>query len=235
MTKSSVDQIRERFDNSVERFSNLETGNVAQVDSALSLELIAGAAAATNPNARSLLDIGCGAGNYTLRVLHSLPDRDVTLLDLSQPMLERARERIAQISQGSVNLIQGDIREVDIGSEAYDVILAAAVLHHLRSDDEWTAVFRKLYQALLPGGTLWIYDLVQQTIPEIDVDITARYGHYLVELKGEAYRDEVFGWIEMEDTPRPLMFQLDTLHAVGFRQTDILHKNTCFAVFGARK
>ena len=29
MTKSTVDQIRERFDNSVERFSNLESGNVA--------------------------------------------------------------------------------------------------------------------------------------------------------------------------------------------------------------
>jgi hypothetical protein len=31
------------------------------------------------------------------------------------------------------------------------------------------------------------------------------------------------------------MFQLDTLHAAGFRQIDILHKNTCFAAFGARK
>jgi tRNA (cmo5U34)-methyltransferase len=235
VTKSTVDQIRERFDNSVERFSNLETGNVAQVDSALSLELIAGSVAATNPAARSLLDIGCGAGNYTLRVLHELPDRDVTLIDLSQPMLERARQRISQISQGRINLIQGDIRQVDIGLEAYDVILAAAVLHHLRGDDEWTAVFRKLYQALRPGGTLWIYDIVQQTLPELDSLMMQRFAAYLVQVKGEAYRNEVFGWIEQEDTPRPLVFQLDTLRAVGFRELDILHKNTCFAAFGARK
>jgi len=61
--KSTVQQIRERFDKDVERFSRLEIGNTAQVDSVLSLELIACAAAVMNPNARSVLDVGCGAGN----------------------------------------------------------------------------------------------------------------------------------------------------------------------------
>ncbi len=38
--KSSVDQIRSRFDQDVERFSNLETGQSATIDAPLSLELI---------------------------------------------------------------------------------------------------------------------------------------------------------------------------------------------------
>ncbi len=235
MSKSTVEQIRERFDNSVERLSNLETGNTAQVDSRLSLELIAAAAAATNPDAKSLVDVGCGGGNYIVRLLQDLPNRDVTLLDLSMPMLERARQRVSEVSSGSVTLIQQDIREADIGVEAHDVIVASAVLHHLREDAEWQAVFAKFYRALRPGGTLWIYDLIQQTIPELEADMTRRFSNYLVQLKDEAYRDQVFGWVEMEDTPRPLMFQLDLLRSVGFRQTDILHKNTCFAAFGARK
>jgi tRNA (cmo5U34)-methyltransferase len=88
--KSTVDQIRERFDKDIERFSHLETGNTAQVDSVLSLELIAEAAKATTPLATSLLDVGCGAGNYSLKILEKLPALDVTLLDLSQPMLQRA-------------------------------------------------------------------------------------------------------------------------------------------------
>ena len=79
MAKSTVEQIRQRFDADVERFSNLETGNTAQVDSALSLEIIARAAASTNPQARSLLDLGCGAGNYTIKLLEYLPGLDVTL------------------------------------------------------------------------------------------------------------------------------------------------------------
>ena len=39
--KSSVAEIRARFDNDVERFANLETGQSATVDAPLVLELIA--------------------------------------------------------------------------------------------------------------------------------------------------------------------------------------------------
>jgi tRNA (cmo5U34)-methyltransferase len=38
--KSSVEEIKERFDNDVERFSNLETGQQAVVDAPIMLELI---------------------------------------------------------------------------------------------------------------------------------------------------------------------------------------------------
>jgi len=40
------------------------------------------------------------------------------------------------------------------------VILAAAVLHHLRDDHDWFAGFSKLYQLLRLGGSVWITDLV---------------------------------------------------------------------------
>ena len=90
--KSTVDEIRQRFDADVERFSNLETGQSATVDAPLAMALVAQAAAATTPHARHVLDVGCGAGNYTLKLLEQLPNLDVTLIDLSQPMLDRARE-----------------------------------------------------------------------------------------------------------------------------------------------
>ena len=88
--KSTVEQIRERFDNDVERFSNLETGQTAAVDGALAIDLITAAAAACTPQAKSLLDIGCGAGNFSLKMLERLPELAVTLVDLSRPMLDRA-------------------------------------------------------------------------------------------------------------------------------------------------
>ena len=62
-----------------------------------------------------------------------------------------------------------------------------------------------------------------------------RYGEYLTRLKDEAYRDHVFAYVEKEDTPRPLLFQLDLLRQVGFSQVEVLHKNVCFAAFGAVK
>ena len=72
--KSTVEEIRRRFDADVERFSNLETGQSATVDAPLAMALVAEAAAATTPKARHVLDVGCGAGNYTLKLLESLPN-----------------------------------------------------------------------------------------------------------------------------------------------------------------
>jgi tRNA (cmo5U34)-methyltransferase len=65
MQKSTVEEIRARFDNDVERFSNLETGQAATIDAPLAMELIVQAAAATTPHTKRVLDVGCGAGSYT--------------------------------------------------------------------------------------------------------------------------------------------------------------------------
>jgi len=231
--KSTVEQIRARFDKDVERFSNLETGQTATVDAPLALDLIAKAAAAVTPRAGHVLDLGCGAGNYTLKLLQALPNLDVTLVDLSRPMLDRAASRVAPATSGTVATVQSDLRALDLGRARYDIILASAVLHHLRSDDEWRDVFTKCHTALRAGGSFWIFDLIRHATPGIQDMMWDIYGNYLTNLKDAAYRDKVFSYIEEEDTPRPLVYQLDLLREVGFRSVELLHKNSCFAAFGA--
>jgi tRNA (cmo5U34)-methyltransferase len=230
--KSTVAEIRERFDHDVERFSNLETGQSATIDAPLAMDLVTEAAARTTPHARHVLDVGCGAGNYTLKLLQRLPNLDVTLVDLSRPMLDRAAARIAAVSSGTITSIQSDIRELDLGAGQFDIILAAAVLHHLRTDEEWQSVFARFHRTLRPGGSIWIFDLVTSSIPAVQELMWLRYGEYLTALRDEAYRDHVFAYVEREDTPRPLVEQLDRLRAAGFSQVEILHKNGCFAAFG---
>lgn len=235
MSKSSTEEIRKRFDGDVERFSNLETGQSATIDAPLSLTLIAESATRTAHNATSLLDVGCGAGNYSLKILEKLPDLDVTLIDLSRPMLDRAVERVGRATSGKVTAIQGDIRELQLIESSFDIICAAAVLHHLREKEEWLSVFSKMFSSLRSGGSLWISDLIEHSDQRVQHLMWKRYGDYLSQLKNEAYRDEVFSYIAQEDSPRPLMFQLDLLRFVGFTDVEILHKNSCFAAFGAFK
>jgi tRNA (cmo5U34)-methyltransferase len=233
--KSSVEEIRDRFDRDVERFSNLETGQTATVDAALALDLIARSAAAATPAARAILDIGCGAGNFTLKALERLPNLDCTLIDLSANMLARANARVSAATAGVVTTIQADIRLVEMADDSFDVIVAAASLHHLRGENEWTAVFRKLYRWLRPGGSFWIFDLVSHEIDAVQVLLWQRYGDYLAAFRGDQYRQHVFAYVEREDSPRPVLFQCELLREAGFRRIDILHKNTCFAAFGASK
>ena len=233
--KSTTAEIRERFDNDVERFSNLETGQTATIDAPLAMELITAAAAAATPRIRRVLDIGCGAGNNTLKLLERAGPFACDLLDLSGPMLERAKARVAAATRGQVRSFQGDFRTIDLPAGQYDVILAAAVLHHLRDDQDWEEAFHKLYCLAAPGGSVWITDLVWHENDAVQDLMWGRYGRYLRELGGEAYRDRVFSYIDREDSPRPVTYQLDLLRRAGFAQVDLLHKNSSFAAFGAVK
>jgi tRNA (cmo5U34)-methyltransferase len=233
--KSSPKEIKERFDQDVERFSNLETGQQATIDAPLAMELITDAAVASTPNLRRVLDVGCGAGNNTLVLLQLVSPLDCDLLDLSLPMLNRAKERVATVNSGNVRTFQGDIRTVELDENYYDVIIAAAVLHHLRDKADWEYVFQKLYSILSSGGSLWITDLVYHENRAVQDMMDQRYATYLQKVGGEEYQQKVFGYIAKEDSPRPVTFQLDLLRKVGFSQVDLLHKNACFAAFGAVK
>src|SRR5262245_23691923 len=233
--KSSIEEIRHRFDNEVERFSNLQTGQTATVDAPLALELVAAAAASTNPQAKRLLDLGCGAGNYTLKILERLPGLNVTLVDLSRPMLNKAQERIGAAGSGRLQAIQGDMREVDFGPGGFEIIVASAALHHLRTDDQWQSMFAKIYGALVPGGSFWIFDLVDHELPAVREMMHRRYAEHLESMGGPAYRQEILDYIEKEDTPKSLVYQLELLRKVGFSTIEVLHANSAFAAFGAVK
>lgn len=235
MKKSTVTEIRERFDNEVERFSNLETGQVATMDAQISLELLTSAAKAIKPKASTVLDLGCGAGNYTLKMLFKVPNLNSTLIDLSQNMLDKAYERVLEATTGKVETIQGDIRDIELPKNHFDIILAGAVLHHLREDSDWEFVFQKLYESLTPGGCLMISDLLVQDHEGVNQLIWERYGDYLTQHGGEEYQQKVFDYIEIEDSPRSMTYQLDLMKKVGFSSTEVLHKNACFGAFGGIK
>lgn len=235
MKKSTTQEIQERFDNDVERFSNLETGQLSTIDAKISLELITEASKRIVPNAQNVLDIGCGAGNYTLMMLSKLPNLNCTLVDLSLPMLEKALERVSTVTSGEVVIKQGDIREVDLKENTFDIILAGAVLHHLRDDNDWETTFAKLFRLLKPGGCLMISDLITQDTELLNEYTWQRYGEYLEGIGGAEYRQNVFDYIEKEDTPRSMNYQLDLMKKTGFKSVEILHKNMCFGAFGGIK
>ena len=235
MKKSTVEEIKQRFDNDVERFSNLSSGQISTIDAEISLELITEASKRIVPNAKNLLDIGCGAGNYTLMMLSKLANLNCTLVDLSKPMLKKAFERVSELTSNTVSIIQGDIREVELRESHYDIILAGAVLHHLRDDEDWETMFTKLFKLLKPGGCLMISDLITQDTKALSDYTWQRYGDYLESINGKEYRENVLDYIAKEDSPRSMNYQLDLMKKVGFSKVEILHKNMCFGAFGGIK
>ena len=229
--KSTIEEIRARFDQDVERFSNLQAGQQATIDAPLVLDLVAQTARRHLSPGNVVLDIGCGAGNFTLRVLQEVGGLVCHLVDLSDPMLKRAHKRVTEAGAASVTAHQNDLRELHFADNTFDCILAGAVLHHLRDEADWKSTFARLHRWLKPGGRLYVADMVFFDVPEAQEVMWQRYGDYLSRLGGEDYRAKVFAYIEKEDSPRSLTFQLDLLKATGFSHYDVLHRNSVFACY----
>ena len=233
--KSTPEQIRQRFDADVERFSKLETGQQAAMDAPLILDLVAGVASSHLRPGGTLLDLGCGAGNFTLRVLSLVSPLDCVLVDLSRPMLDRADQRVRAATTGRVQTQQADLRALAFDRDSFDVILAGQVLHHLREDEEWQTMFARFHEWLRPGGSLLVADFITFDDPGIQSLMMSRYAQHLENIGGAEYRDKVLAYCDVEDSPRSVRYQLELLRGVGFRDFDILHKNALFAAFYARK
>lgn len=94
----------------------------------MSLELLTQAAGACCPEAKQVLDLGCGAGNYSLKLLGLIPDFDSTLIDLSQPMLNKAKERISKVSEGKIITIQTDFLNMELPDDTFDIVVTGAAI-----------------------------------------------------------------------------------------------------------
>lgn len=235
MTKASIDTIRQNFDSQVERFSNIETGQTTAIDSPLCMELIAQAAKNSTPKAHNILDLGCGGGNYAVKLASFFPVANFSLVDISSNMLQAAHKRVSETTNGQVTIMQGDYRELELGENQFDIITAGTTLHHLRENEEWKLVFKKVFQALKPGGSFWINDIV---ISETDEINDMMLSGWLSILKKQVSEEEVNTYMnryESEDTPQTLNYQLDLMKDIGFSKTILLHKHFNFVAFGGIK
>ncbi len=67
-------------------------------------------------------------------------------------MLQRAKDRVSIETNGKVDIIQDDMRNLSLPDKQFDIILAAATLHHLRDDADWESVFGNMYRMLSPAA-----------------------------------------------------------------------------------
>ena len=234
-TKGTAAEIGRYFNGEVERFSDLAKGQASIKDARLMMDLLAETASSLIPETHTILDIGCGAGNQTLNLLQVFPDAECTLLDISPAMLERAKERVGAVAPGPVIAMEGDIRTAELPQGKFDIAVAAAVLHHLRDEDDWKRTFAKIHSLLKPGGVLLVSDLICHANPKIEANFKVRQEAFLREALGDAEAERIMRSIADSDTPSPLEFQFGCLREIPFREVVLLHKNLVFAAYYALK
>ena len=199
MKKSTVEEIRRRFDADVERFANLETGQSATVDVPLAMELIVRAAAAVTPAAWHVLDIGCGAGNYTLKLLNACPSSTSRWWTSAAPCWTRPAADLRSHNRER-HLHPGRYPQAAVGRRPVRHYPGRGRVSPPAHRRRMARRLRQMLRRARPGGSLWISDLIEHTNPAVQALMWQRYGAYLAGLKDEAYRDHVFAYIAKEDT-----------------------------------
>ena len=178
-----------------------------------------------------VLDLGAGTGLLSLFVANAFPRARFTLLDVSAEMLERARQRFAGEGE-RFGFLQCDFAQPLPGT--YDAVVSGLAIHHI-DDEAKRGLFRRVLEALRPGGVFVNADQVMGPTPELE---TAYHEAWLrqVRVLGVADSDLAPVLERMKaDRLAPLEPQLQWLREVGFVDVDCWYKHYRFAVFSGSK
>lgn len=117
---------------------------------------------------RSLLDLGTGTG----RMLEMFgPELERGLgIDLSLDMLLLARDRLERAGLKHCSVRQGDLYDLPLANDSFDVVILHQVLHFL--DDGGRAI-REAARVLRPGGRLLVVDFA----PHAQEFLREQYAH----------------------------------------------------------
>jgi trans-aconitate 2-methyltransferase len=98
----------------------------------------------------TVLDAGCGTGRLTELVLDRLPNGHVIAVDQSANMLQQAEAHLGPRFGDHVTYRQSDLLALTV-DEPVDIIFSTATFHWVK---DHPALFRRLFEALKPGGLL---------------------------------------------------------------------------------
>ena len=97
-----------------------------------------------------VLDVGCGCGQTSLQLAEKVgPRGSVTGLDISSPMLERARARAAERGFAHARFLNADAQTAALDAAAYDLVFSRFGVMFFADPK---AAFTNLRASLAPGG-----------------------------------------------------------------------------------
>ncbi|SFK63117.1 Methyltransferase domain-containing protein, partial [Sphingomonas sp. NFR04] len=106
----------------------------------------------TTEPAQAVLDIGCGTGAITLALADRLgPSAHCTGVDVSEVMLDRARQRALATGAHNVRFIAGDVQRHRFPSDTFDAVVSRFGVMFF---DDPIAAFANIGAAVRTGGTM---------------------------------------------------------------------------------
>ncbi len=111
------------------------------------------------PDFRDTLDVGTGTAQIPLALLDAQRDARITAIDLSEAMLEVARQRLGQHPLGvRVELRRQDAKQLTYPPGRFSTVMSNSIVHHIPTPG---AALAEMLRVAAPGGTLFVRDLLR--------------------------------------------------------------------------
>lgn len=106
-----------------------------------------------------VLDLACGPANQLAMVARLNPDTQFIGADLSEPMLDRARELIKAQGLTNIGLRHTDITDLsEFDGASFDAVVSTMALHHLPTTDTLDRTFGEAARVLKADGGVYMVD-----------------------------------------------------------------------------
>ncbi|AUT04142.1 SAM-dependent methyltransferase [Nostoc sp. CENA543] len=193
---------------------------------------------------RYILELGCGTGEVSLKILERCPDAHIVALDYSPRMLQFAQDKIAAAGYAPRwTGIQADFgdwaihpEKFNIGSE-FDACVSSLAIHHLQ-DEMKLQVFQQISASLGQNGCFWNADPILPESPALAEiyqaareEWTRQQGTDLAAIRAKVGTSNQQGY-SSQDQLATLATHLQMLTQAGFKTVAVPWKYYGLAVFG---
>lgn len=168
-----------------------------------------------------ILDIGFGSGQVEELIFKRNKDIKIIGVDSSKPMIERARERLADY-KNNFQAIEKNLTALELSDLPADkarYVFSVQVLHELAKEEK-LVLLSKIYKFLEPGGSFLIMDRVSTDLKTFSESYKTIWDRLekLTDLKnGKSYSDYQEKIGGKGDSPATEEEYLNLLRQVGFK------------------
>ncbi|MDR6999924.1 class I SAM-dependent methyltransferase [Neobacillus niacini] len=179
----------------------------------------------------SVLDIGAGTGLFSFFLKEKYPDAHLTLIDLSEKMIDVSKERFSHYQD--IRYIVADYTDYRF-EEKFDIIISSLSIHHL-SDEEKRELYDKIFFLLNEDGMFINADQVLGNTPFIE-SLYKNDWKNKIEKSGLSKQEiEAANDRTTLDKMATLKDQLGWLKESGFQDVDCIYKYFNFVILFGRK
>ncbi|CAH1200368.1 2-methoxy-6-polyprenyl-1,4-benzoquinol methylase, mitochondrial [Paenibacillus allorhizoplanae] len=121
-------------------------------------------------NGMRIIELGSGPGFVTEQLVNSLPDSQITALEIDETLLNKAKKLLDNVPLSRLQFVQSSVYDTGLPDQSFDFAIARLLFLHLHNP---LLAAQEIYRVLKPGGKLVIIDVDDGIFGAFNPDIHA--------------------------------------------------------------